>query len=186
MWWWFEPVTNCYVIILFLWHVIHWIMATSYDNSYYYIYNNWVCPGNNPISPILLLKLPLKLTKSFTHKFLTWTCQSGHIHCCKCRDSVKNQQKNVKQCRSWWGNHLTGTFTVCKGRFFSKHFLRWAEQNMGRPHYRIRLMYSDLSKQCRPRWDVAESGISSGYTLLANHLAIFLHKYGKELRCPTT
>ena len=40
-------------------------------------------------------------------------------------------------------------------------------------------MYSDLSKQCRPSWDAAERDISSGYTLFANHLAMFRHKYGK-------
>ena len=47
-------------------------------------------------------------------------------------------------------------------------------------------MYSDLSKQCRPRRDATECIISSEYTLFANHLAIFRHKYGKELRCLTT
>ena len=58
------------------------------------------------------------------------------------------------------------------------------------------LKWQALSKQCRPRWDAAKCGISSGSTLFATHPAIFRHttlggklylfkfqiKYSKELR----
>ena len=43
-------------------------------------------------------------------------------------------------------------------------------------------MYSDrqtdFSKQCRPRWDTTESGVSSGSTLFVTHPAIFRHNIG--------
>ena len=52
----------------------------------------------------------------------------------------------------------------CHTRSFINHYV-----------YRIYRMYVDtnISKQCRPRWDAAECGVSSGSSLFATHPAIF-------------
>ena len=42
---------------------------------------------------------------------------------------------------------------------------------------------TDLSKQCRPRWDAAVRGVSSGSTLLATHPAILDTTQGSKLFC---